>query len=115
MPERPQALLEAADEDPRAERLPLLRPLMEFVMGQDENAHFTRSRELAFLANTLLAESSIQSRAFTPREASAAAACICNLGLECWPAAGPVPPDAFLVDHASSPRSRWAGRCSTGT
>ena len=99
MPERPQALLEAADEDPRAERLPLLRPLMEFVLHHDETAYFTRSRELAFLANTLLAGSSIQSRAFTPREASAAAACICNLGLECWPACGPTPPDAFLVDH----------------
>ena len=115
MPERPRALLEAADEDPRAARLPLLRRLMEFVLHHDETAYLTRSRELAFLANTLLAGSSVQSRPFTPQEASDAAACICNLGLECWPARWPgatsqgasspreldtaMPPDAFLVDH----------------
>ena len=115
MPERPQALLEAADEDPRAARLPLLRRLMEFVLHHDETAYLTRSRELAFLANTLLAGSSVQSRPFTPREASDAAACICNLGLEYWPARWPgatsqgasspreldtaMPPNAFLVDH----------------
>jgi hypothetical protein len=115
MPERPRALLEAADEDPRAARLPLLTRLLEFVRHHDDTAYLTRSRELAFLANTLLAGSSVQSRPFTPREASDAAACICNLGLECWPAAWPgatapgassprgldtaVPPNAFLVDH----------------
>ncbi len=115
MPERPRALLEAADEDPRAARLPLLKRLMEFVLHHDETAYLTRSRELAFLANTLLAGSSVQSRPFTPREASDAAACICNLGLDYWPARWPVatsqgasspreldtamPPNAFLVDH----------------
>ncbi len=115
MPERPRALLEAAAEDPRVARLPLLRRLMEFVLHHDETAYLTRSRELAFLANTLLAGSSVQSRPFTPREASDAAACTCNLGLECWPAVWPgatlqrgsspreldtaMPPDAFLVDH----------------
>ena len=88
---------------------------MEFVLHHDETAYLTRSRELAFLANTLLAGSSVQSRPFTPQEASDAAACICNLGLECWPARWPgatsqgasspreldtaMPPNAFLVDH----------------
>ena len=115
MPARPRALLEAADEDPRAAPLPLLRRLIEFVLHHDETAYLTRSRELAFLANTLLAGSSVQSRPFTPQEASTAAACICNLGIECWPARWPaapsrgassprepgtaMPPDAFLVDH----------------
>ncbi len=115
MPERPRALLEAADKDPRATRLPFLKRLVEFVLHHDETAYFTRSRELAFLANTLLAGSSVQSRPFTPQQASDAAACICNLGLECWPARWPGvawpaaasprgldttrPPDAFLVDH----------------
>jgi hypothetical protein len=114
LPDRPLALLEAADEDPRAARIPLLERLMEFV-HHDETAYLTRSRELAFLANTLLAGASVQSRPFTPQEASDAAACICNLGLEGWPArwlgatshgaASPrepdpaMPPDAFLVDH----------------
>jgi len=98
MPERPRALLEAADEDPRATRLPLLTRLMEFVLDHDETAYLTRSRELAFLANTLLAGSPVQSRPFTPQEASDAAACICNLGLECWPDTATLP-DGFLVDH----------------
>jgi hypothetical protein len=115
MPERPRALLTAADEDPRAAKLPLLKRLMEFVLHHDETAYLTRSRELGFLANTLLAGSSVQSRPFTPQEASDAAACICNLGLECWPAVWPgttspgasspreldtaMPPNAFLIDH----------------
>jgi len=105
MPEPPRALLQAADQDPGATRLrqghggqakvPLLKRLMEFALHHDETAYLTRSRELAFLANTLLAGSSVQSRPFTPSEASDAAACICNLGLEC----GPPPSTAFLVDH----------------
>ena len=115
MPERPRALLGAADENPRAAKLPVLRPLMEFVLHHHEAAYLARSRELGFLANTLLAGSSVQSRPFTPQEASDAAACICNLGLECSPARWPgatslsassprvldtaMPPDAFLVDH----------------
>ena len=88
---------------------------MEFALHHDEAAYFTRNRELAFLANTLLAGCSVQSRPFTPQEASDAAACICNLGLECWPARGPratsqgasspreldtaMPPSVFLLDH----------------
>jgi Family of unknown function (DUF6178) len=115
MPDRPRALLEAADEEPRAARIPLLRRLMKFVLHHDETAYLTRTRELAFLANTLLAGSSVQSRPFTAQEASDAAACICNLGLECWPARWPgatshsassprklntaMPPDGLLTDH----------------
>src|SRR4051812_859823 len=71
---------------------------MEFVLHHDQAAYLTRSRELAFLANTLLAGSSVQTRPFTPQEASDAAACICNLGLERWLATA-TPPDAFLVDY----------------
>jgi hypothetical protein len=106
MPERPRALLEAPDADPRIARL---RRLMVYVRDTDDTAYFTRNRELAFLANTLLAGCSVQSRPFTPREASDAAAAICNLGLEYWPArwpAGPgaappdaLPPDSLLIDH----------------
>jgi len=72
---------------------------LDVVRGQvvDSQVVLTRTREHAFLANTLLAGSSVQSRPFTPREASEAAASVCSLGLECWPA-GP-PPDTFLVNH----------------
>jgi hypothetical protein len=69
---------------------------MEFVLHRDPSAYFTRSRELAFLANALVAGSSVQSRPFTPQEASDAAACICNLGLE----SSPAPPDDYLVKHS---------------
>jgi hypothetical protein len=119
VPERPRALLEAADEDPRSARLQVLRALMTFLLHHDETVYLARSRELAFLANTLLAGCSVQSRPFTPREASDAAACICNLGLECWPARWPgatsqrasppgepprdpgtaMAPDGLLVEH----------------
>src|SRR6185295_14180847 len=109
MPERPRALLEAASPEPwrrRAARLTRLRRLMAYVRDTDETAYLTRSRELAFLANTLLAGCSVQSRPFTPQEASDAAAGICNLGLEYWPARWPgvtspdtAPPDSLLIDR----------------
>lgn len=109
-PDGPRALLEAADDDARAASVPHLRRLMTMVQHQDETAYLTRSRELAFLANTLLAGCSVQSRSFTRQEASGAAACICNLGLDCWTAHWPGAsstrslgaarlPDPFLVDH----------------
>ena len=101
MPERPRALLEAADAEPQAARLTRLRRLMAYVHDAHETAYFTRSRELAFLANTLLAGCSVQSRPFTPQEASDAAAAICNLGLEYWPARWP----AAISPGASSPHS----------
>ena len=85
VPKRPRALVEAADADPHAARLTRLRRLMAYVRGTDEASYFTRGRELAFLANTLLAGCSVQSRPFTPQEASDAAAGISNLGLEYWP------------------------------
>ena len=92
MPERPRALLAAADADPQAARLTRLRQLMEHARDRNETAYFARNRELAFLANTLLAGCSVQSRPFTPQEASDAAASICNLGLEYWPAPDTFPP-----------------------
>jgi hypothetical protein len=114
MPARPRALLDAADADPQAARLTCLRRLMAYIRDTHETAYFARSRELAFLANALLAGCSVQSRPFTSQEASDAAAGICNLGLEYWPARWPgtpspaasappshdtLPPDSFLVDH----------------
>src|SRR5205085_554762 len=65
--ERPRALLEAANSDPQATRLARLRRVMEYVRDTHETAYLTRSRELAFLANALLAGCSVQSRPFTPQ------------------------------------------------
>ena len=112
VPQRPRALLEGARSE--QSRLTRIRPLMEYVRDRDDTARFNRSRELAFLANTLMAGCSIQSRPLTPHEASDAAVGICNLGLEHWPARWPgaetrdaasasdlgaTLPDAFLVSH----------------
>jgi hypothetical protein len=118
MPERPRALLEGADAGPQAARLTHLRRLMAYLRDTHDTAYFTRSRELAFLANTLLAGCSVQSRPFTIQEASDAATGICNLGLEYWPARWPsgnhlrqgsggqaatppesFPPDSLLIAH----------------
>jgi hypothetical protein len=107
MPPRPRGLLEPAAAAAQASGLARLRQLMEHVRETHETAHFTRSRELAFLANALLAGGTLQSRSFTPQEASDAAAATCNLGLEYWPARWPGltapgttrPPDSWLVDH----------------
>src|SRR5205085_7721777 len=79
-------LAAAPDAEPRLARL--YRQL-ELVREIDPVAWSTRTEELAFLANALVAGCAIESRAFTPNEASDAAAAICNLGLENWPSAAP--------------------------
>jgi len=90
-------------------RVTPIEPLMEYVHDADHVAYFARNRELAFLANALLAGCSVYSRAMTVQEAWDAAVGICNLGLEVWPDAdGNKPrasdltttrPDTFLMDH----------------
>jgi hypothetical protein len=98
----PRALL--GEGDGRAPRLGHVRARLEFALDQDPSAYSARNEELAYLANTLMAGCSIQSRPFTAQEASDAVLAICNLGLENWPthwlpektAALPV---SFLVDH----------------
>jgi hypothetical protein len=94
LPERPRALLEGTTAQPS--RLTRMQRLMEHVRDSDDTAYVGRSSELAFLANTLMAGCSIQSRSFTAQEASDAAAGICNLGLEHWPGGWP---NAETLDH----------------
>ncbi len=117
---RPRALLASGKGAPSlgpepgdAAGVAPLQPLMEYVHGTNQGASFARSRELAFLANALLAGCSVQGRPFTVEEARDAAVGICNLGLEVWPARWPATgldsaqvdtpaaalPDAFLTDH----------------
>jgi hypothetical protein len=110
LPERPRALLESTAPS----RLTRMRPLMAHLRDTDHTAYLKRSRELAFLANILMAGCSVQSRPFTAQEASDAAVGICNVGLERWPARWPEAethdaastaglgttlPDTFLVHH----------------
>lgn len=94
-PQRPRALLDAGDPDANDTRHPLLTRLLAHARQHDDAVYLTRSREMAFLANVLLAGCSVQSRPFTAQEASEAVASVCNLGLEHEPA----PPEAYLVDH----------------
>ena len=108
----PRALL----GEPRAEvtRLDRIHAHMRAVRAANDAAFATRTEELGYLANTLLAGCPIQGRSFTEREASDAAVAVCNLGLENWPrqwrpevglverAPGGVAtdlPDDFLVAH----------------
>src|SRR6185503_6503406 len=68
VPERPRALLGAGLAG-QAEKGGL-QPLMEYVLERHPDVGLGRGRELAFLANTLVAGCEIQSRSFTPAEAS---------------------------------------------
>ncbi len=77
---------------------------MQFVLDCDQAVYSAREKELAYLANTLMAGCSIQARPFSVQEASDAAIAVCNLGLENWPfhwlpANVTALPDSFLVDH----------------
>jgi Family of unknown function (DUF6178) len=94
VPQRPRALLEGTQDQPS--RVALVRTLIEYVRDHDDALYAARSHELAFLANTLAAGCSIQSRSFTPQEAADAVMGICNLGLEHLNVALPA---TFLIDH----------------
>ncbi|HKV41290.1 MAG TPA: DUF6178 family protein [Blastocatellia bacterium] len=98
----PRGLLSAPDG--HATRLGRIQVLMQSVLEQNQTAYSARNDELVYLANTLMAGCSIQARPFTAREASDAAAAVCNLGLENWPphwlpANTTSLPSSFLVDH----------------
>jgi hypothetical protein len=69
---------------------------MEYLLERHPDVGLTRGRELAFLANTLVAGGRLQSRSFRPAEASRAVVATCSLGLLRQPA----PPDIeYLVGH----------------
>jgi hypothetical protein len=101
----PRALLGGPEgHDSRLGRSGRIRAHMQFVFDHDQAAYSRRSEELAYLANTLMAGCSIQSRPFTAQEASDAAVAVCNLGLENWlpqwlAANDTSLPGSFLVDH----------------
>jgi hypothetical protein len=82
--QQPRALL-TGPQGP-APRLARIQAQLQFARDRDPAAYSTRMEEFAYLANTLMAGGSIQARPFTSREASDAAAAVCNLGLENWPA-----------------------------
>jgi len=92
IPEHPRALLgSGAAGDPAG-----LQALMEHLRERHPDVCLTRAQELAFVANALVAGCRLQSRAFTPREASEAASATCSLGLQRQPA----PPGVdYLVGH----------------
>jgi hypothetical protein len=83
LPQHPRALLGGADGT--APRLAGIQTHMQFVRLCDLAAYSTRTEEIAYLANAIVAGCSIQARAFTVEEASDATVAVCNLGLENWP------------------------------
>jgi hypothetical protein len=98
----PRALLGGSEGEAR--RLGRIETCMRFALERDEAVYSRRNEELAFLANTLMAGCAVQGRPFTAQEASDAAAAVCNLGLENWPARWLAPeaaarPGSFLVHH----------------
>jgi len=92
--QQPYALLTGATED--APRFSHLRRHLECVRDRDHSAASLRGEELLFLANAIVAGSSVQARPFTVQEASDGAAAVCNLGLQNWPE---TLTDDFLVGH----------------
>ena len=91
---QPRALLGPAGG--HLSRVLPLESLLEYVHDRDEEAHFARNREFAFLANALVAGGSVYSRPLTAQEAWNAVAGACNIGLE---GHSTTLPDDFLVDH----------------
>ena len=88
-----RALPAGASQEPA--RLSRIRTALERV-ADDEHLALARQGELGYLANVMMAGSSLQGRPFTPQEASDAALAMCNLGLEHWPEAVD---DDVLVSH----------------
>ena len=94
----PRALLNGAQG--AAPRLARIQAQLQVAHDRDPAAYASRSQELAYLANTILAGCSIQARPFSVQEASDAAIAVCNLGLENWPLhwlPAKALPDDFLV------------------
>ena len=92
MPQHPRALIGAGGaSDPGS-----LLVLMEYLRERHPDVCLARAQELAFAANALVAGCRLQSRSFTPREASEAAAATCSLGLRRQPAS---PGVDYLVGH----------------
>jgi hypothetical protein len=96
LPGRPRAMLAAPGDGPSPTAR--MQALMDRLGSTYEAAFQARNRELAFLANVLMAGCSLDARAFTAQEASDAVVAACNLGLEIMHP-GPASPDAFLADH----------------
>jgi hypothetical protein len=81
---QPRALLGGPQgEPPRG--LAHIDAYLQVALDSNPIAYSRTTKELAFLANTLVAGCSIQARPLTEREASDAVLAICNLGLQNWP------------------------------
>ena len=81
LPEQAPRGLLTGGQDQSSSRLAHMHRHMRLVLERDPAAYEERNAELAYLANVLMAGSSIQSRPFTAKEAFDAAVAVCNLGL----------------------------------
>lgn len=94
LPEHPHVLLEGGHAGQRQPGG--VPPLMEYLRERHPEICLTRGRELAFLANTLVAGGRLQSRSFTREEALGAVVATCSLGLLRQPVAAG---SDYLVGH----------------
>lgn len=85
LPQRVRGLLDAPAEGAGNVRLQKLDAYLRSAFESSADLYARRAHELSLLANTLLSGCPLQSRPFTPQEASDAAVAVCNLGLETWP------------------------------
>jgi Family of unknown function (DUF6178) len=83
IPGAPRALLESRQTS--APQLTRIQAHLQFAYDRDPDAYVTRTAELAYLANVLMAGTTVQARPVAEAEASNAAVAVCNLGLENWP------------------------------
>ena len=91
LPGEPRALLNGDADNPP--RLAKIHALLDSTSG---DVYASRTQELVYLANVMVAGCSLQSRPFTMQEGYDAAMAVCNLGLENWPAQW-LTPDDFVV------------------
>jgi hypothetical protein len=98
--QQPRALLNASQDSSTA--LSRIHAHMQFVFDCDRASYLKRNEELTYLANSLMAGCSVQSRPFTAQEAWDAVVAVCNVGLENWPPSwisAKSLPDDFLITH----------------
>ena len=99
----PRGLLEGSRGE--QSRNTLIERHVRFLRDAHPLACSTRTQELAYLANAIVAGCALQGRSITAQEASDAAVATCNLGLENWPLHWLPPasrlalPEDFLAGH----------------
>jgi hypothetical protein len=84
---RPKATPRLGPARDTGDRLRRIRERVRYLEEHDVALHARRMQELGYVGNVLVAGASFGGHRFRAAEAAAAAAAVCNLGLENWPRA----------------------------